>query len=246
VAAIAVPALVLQSFPYGETSRVLRLLTPELGVQSVIARGADRPRSRFGALDPFSRGTAMLHVRPNRELQTLAGFDLARSHHGLGHDLIRFGGASLLAEITLRTGSQAAQPDLFEAVSSALDHLEQVPAEALEAGILARTWHLVAILGFAPALDFCLTCGREILAAEEAWLDFGAGGVHCSTCAPGRGGRALPPHARAALALMVGGESASMPRTEGHWVVLERFLAHHVMEGASLRSFAFLADALAR
>lgn len=247
MAAITTPALILQSFPYGETSRILRLLTPELGVQSVIAKGANRPRSHFGGvLDPFTHGLATLHIRAQRDLQTLAGFDLLRTRHRLGADLVRFGGASLLAELTLRTGSEAAHPELFDALSGALDHLEDVPVEALEATILARAWQLVALLGFAPALDFCLACGQEIQPDEEAALDYGAGGVRCGACAHGHPGRALPPHARAALGSMSAGQVVELPRTEGHWLVLERFLAHHVLEGATLRSFTFLAEALGR
>lgn len=247
MAAIIAPALILQSFPYGETSRVLRLLTAELGVQSVLARGANRPRSRFGgALDPFTRGMAHLHIRPNRELQTLAGFDLVRSHPRLGGDLVRFGGASLLAELTLRTGSETAHPELFEALNAALEHLERVPPDALESAILRHAWHLVALLGFAPALDSCITCGRDIHADEESLLDYGAGGVHCTACGRGRPGRSLPPHARAALASMAADRATRLPRTEGHWLVLERFLAHHVLEGSTLRSFTFLASALDR
>ena len=46
---VTTPALVLQTYRYSETSKVVRLATRDLGVQSAIAKGALRPKSRFGA-----------------------------------------------------------------------------------------------------------------------------------------------------------------------------------------------------
>ena len=55
----------------------LRLATREAGVQSAPARGARRPKSRYGtALDLFASGTAEIYVKPGRELHTLASFDV--------------------------------------------------------------------------------------------------------------------------------------------------------------------------
>ncbi|MFW6079996.1 MAG: DNA repair protein RecO, partial [Gemmatimonadota bacterium] len=97
-------AVILQAFPYGETSRILRLLTRAHGVRSVIAKGARRPRSRHsGVLELFGEGTATIYIKETRDLQTLAGFDLDRDRRALGRDLLRFGAAALLAEIVIRT-----------------------------------------------------------------------------------------------------------------------------------------------
>ena len=53
------PAVVLQTYRYSETSKVVRLATRDLGVQSAIAKGASRPKSRFGAgLEFLSEGEA--------------------------------------------------------------------------------------------------------------------------------------------------------------------------------------------
>src|SRR5690606_37910311 len=106
MSAIVTDAIVLQCFPYGETSRIVRLLTRSAGVHSAIAKGAVRPRSRFAMMEPFAEGSATLYIRSTRDLQTLGAFELARGRQGLGRDLLRFGGASLLAELVLRTASE--------------------------------------------------------------------------------------------------------------------------------------------
>src|SRR5438067_602430 len=77
MALVTTPAIVLQTYRYSETSKVVRLATRDLGVQSAIAKGALRPKSRFGAgLELLSEGTAQIYFRETRELHTLGAFDL--------------------------------------------------------------------------------------------------------------------------------------------------------------------------
>lgn len=245
MAQVSTEALILQTFAYGDTSRILRLLTRSHGLQSVIAKGAKGPRSRFGGvLEPFVEGTISLNFRDSRDLQTLSGFELIRSRQGLGRDLLRLGGASLIAELVLRTGSEEPQPSLYDAVRSALDDLDAAPEEQLERRILALTWQLVGMLGFAPELDSCLSCYRTIAPTEETRFSYSAGGVLCDTCAVAGGGAVLPPRARDALRAFLNGEHVPVERTIGHWRLLERYLDHHVLEGGTLKSFEFLASAL--
>ncbi len=63
MSATSCEAIVLQSFPYGETSRIVRLLTRSAGVHSAIAKGALRPRSRYSTMEPFAEGVATLYIR---------------------------------------------------------------------------------------------------------------------------------------------------------------------------------------
>lgn len=242
--ATATDAIVLQSFPYGETSRIVRLLTREAGVHSAIAKGALRPRSRYAVLEPFAEGVASLYIKPTRDLQTLGGFELIRSRQGIGRDLLRFGGASLLAELVLRTGSEEAHPGLYDAVAAGLDRLADCDEAAVEANVLAVTWHAISLLGFAPELDACIVCGTGIAPALRATFDYAAGGLRCAACAAGLPGRQIPPHARAALLAFTRGEPAAVDVTEGHWRLLTRYLEHHLLEGTPLRSLQFLATSL--
>jgi DNA repair protein RecO (recombination protein O) len=237
-------AIVLQCFHYGETSRIVRLLTRSVGVHSAIARGASRPRSRFAVMEPFAEGVAALYLRPGRDLQTLGGFDLTRSRQALGRDLLCFGGASLVAELVMRTASEEPQPALFEAVSQALDRLVTVPAADAEAAVLAAVWHVVATLGFTPELDECTHCGRRVDPDADATFDYAAGGIRCDACSAGLPGRRIPVHARRALASFAAGVPTAVEVTEGHWRLLGRYLEHHLLEGTPLRSLEFLAASL--
>src|SRR5437762_3055293 len=119
---VATPAVVLRTYRYSETSKVVRLATRDCGVQSAIAKGALRPRSPFGAgLELLSEGVAQLYLRDGRELQTLAGFDVANLRRELALDLGRFAGATALAEIVLRMAPAASHPAAYDALVPALD-----------------------------------------------------------------------------------------------------------------------------
>ncbi len=238
-------AIILQAFKYSDTSKILRLITRSLGLQSVIAKGALKPKGQFGGvLEPFVDGIATFYTKENRDLHTLSSFELQRSRQQLGSDLVRFGGASLIAELVLRSGIEEPDADLFEGVRTALDNMQEAAPASVEATVLGETWSLIARLGFAPALDECIGCGQPIGESEEVAFDYAAGGVRCAGCAAGTPGRALPAHARVALLRLMAGEHVTLERTAAHWRLLARFLGHHVLEGGSLKSLEFLAETL--
>lgn len=238
-------AIILQVFKYGDTSKILRLLTRTAGVQSVIAKGAANPKSKYGGvLEPFTEGTASYYAKDNRDLHTLGSFELKRSRQGLGGDLVRFGGASLIAELIMRSGIEEPDAHLYDVVAEALDRIAQAGRDAAESVVLGETWALIAQLGFAPALDTCITCGRDIGDDEEASFDYVAGGVRCADCSAGMPGKLLPAHARTALMRLIRGEHVVLERTPAHWRLLSRFLTHHVVDGASLKSLTFLEESL--
>lgn len=239
---VTVDATILQAFPYSETSKILRLLTARHGVQSVIAKGARRPRSRFGGiLEPFTDGTATFYLRDTRDLHTLRDFELERPRQRLGRDLVRFGAASLLAEIVLRTSSGQESSALFHGLRRGLSELEGVATERVEDTALGHAWALVTILGFAPALEHCVHCGSTLPAERDLFFDYGAGGVLCGECGGGGGGgRVLPARARSDLVSLIRGEPTTLERTGAHWQLLSRFLTFHLVDAGALRSLDFL------
>jgi DNA repair protein RecO (recombination protein O) len=238
-------AIILQTFAYSETSKILRLYTRTHGLISAIARGALRPKSRYGGvLEQFTEGVATLYVKEGRELQNLSGFELVRSHQALGRDLIRFGGASVMAELILRTIMEQADADLYDAVRSGLARIEAADPAGLESSLLAELWSLTCELGFAPILTTCVNCNRLLGDDETATFDYDAGGVRCPGCSLPGAGRELPAEARHALLAFNRGEAVTLERTGAHWALLSRFLAHHVVEGPPLKALGFLAEAL--
>lgn len=240
---ISTPAIVLHAFDYSETSRIVRIATRDAGVQSALARGARRARSRFGsAFGLFAEGAAQLHVRDGRELQTLSAFDVTRSRPSLGTDLGRFAGASAVAELVLRFGAEnEANESLFDALADALDGIAAAEPEMASEAALRGAWHLVAQLGFAPSVTACGVCHTPVDSHADRPFSVAAGGVLCSSCAAFHpGGRILPSDARSAIDRWsnAGRVGALSPRdARAHQRLLREFLQQHLSDGRALRAF---------
>lgn len=231
-------AVVLQTYRYSDTSKILRLLTFDHGPQSAIARGALRPRSRMsGLLEPFAEGMATLYLKPNRDLHALSGFDLIRERQALGLDLPRFTGASLLCELVLRIAPREADPVLFEVLVTALDDLLAADGTDVQPVVVASVWHLMSVLGFAPSVEVCVECGREPEPGRPARFDLREGGLRCDRCTAA--GRFLPPDEVTALRALVAGRTAT-GASAAQMALLSEFIRYHAAEGTRIRSLEFL------
>src|SRR6266487_4659032 len=156
VSLVSTPAVVLRTYRYSETSKIVRLATRDYGVQSAIAKGVLRPRSPFGAaLETLSEGVAQLYHKETRELQTLAAFDVVQLRRDLADDLGRFAGAAALSEVMLKMAPPAPLPAAYQAFIAGLDALVRAEQGEADAVAVRWLWLLVGVLGFAPQLDAC-------------------------------------------------------------------------------------------
>jgi DNA repair protein RecO (recombination protein O) len=238
---IETAAIVLHAFDYRETSRIVRLATRDAGVVSAIAKGARRPKSRFGqGLDLFTGGTAQLVLHGSRDLHTLAGFDASRARPALAQSLQRFGAAAALAEICLRFGTEATA-GVHDALVAGLDRLAQAADDAVPAVTLAAAWRIVGELGFAPSVDSCALCERALAPDEDVRFAHRSGGAVCTGCrtlVPGA--RSLPADARQTLQAWLAGEERSIgdrPTARAHQRLLREFLEEHLGDGRAFTAF---------
>ena len=241
---IVTQAIVLHAFDYLETSRVLRLITREGGVMSVIAKGARRTRGRVGTgVDLFVEGEAQIYVKSTRDLHTLSAFDVSESRAGLALEMTRFTAASALAELTLRIAGDEANPEMFDGLSATLDAIAAASGGAVVERALAGAWRIIADAGFAPALDDCAACHLALPVDSVVAFSHPAGGALCENCA-GRTpvARRLPPEARAVLRdWQVGrtGPALSQSDVRAHQRLLREFIREHVAsDDRPLRAFA--------
>jgi DNA repair protein RecO (recombination protein O) len=236
-------AVVLHAFDYLESSRIIKLLTRDLGLRSVLARGARSSRKRFGAaLDLFVQGSAELEVKPGRDLDTLASFDVIRTRSGIGADLARFAGASAIAEMLLRFAQHDGDADLFDAATHALDGIAAASGDAARTATIAGAWRLLVALGFAPSLAACSECERVLGDDEAVLFSQSAGGAVCESCAArARVGRKLPAAARLRLASWIATDDDGAPLNESearaHQRLLREFVVEHLSDGRPLRAF---------
>jgi DNA repair protein RecO (recombination protein O) len=244
MALVTTPAIVLSALRYGETSKIVRLATREHGVQSAIAKGAMRPKSRFGAaLQVLSEGQAQYLVKEHRELNVLTAFDLQYLRVALAGDLARYATASVLAEVMLRVAPPDPHPESYDLFRAALETLEHAPVVDVDALGFRLLWHLVSVLGFAPSLGACVRDGIRLPDTGALPFSTREGGALCPACAAEYGATQLPPDARADLVALLDPDAA-LPRLDGrhgaaHRRLLARYVRYHLAEGAELPALEF-------
>ncbi len=240
---VATEAIIVHAFRYGETSKIVRLLTREHGVQSVMAKGAYSPKSRFGGkLQFLSQGIARFYLKTNRDLHTLQEFDVGAQWPELGLDVRRFAAGSALSELVLRFAPSAPHPEIFEVVTQGLATLAHAPQSQLDVHALAAMWTTVGVLGFEPSVAQCARDGAP-LAEGAARFSVRDGGFLCATCARGTRVRTLEALDRAHLECLITGRpdgiTALTPsQAAAHRRLLAQFVERHVAEGRELRALS--------
>jgi len=233
VSLVSTPAIVLRTYPYSETSKIVRLATRDYGVQSAIAKGVLRPKSPFGAaLETLSEGVAQLYHKETRELQILAAFDVTQLRRGLAGNVGRFAGAAALSEVMLKMAPPAPLPAAYEALTFGLDALAGASAEQVDAVATRWLWLLVGVLGFAPQLDACVRDGNEV--SGTVAFSAAEGGVLCAACAGLKPPTRLPPKAYSDLRAL-NDEAAEIPALDAahaaaHRRLVARFIRQHLGE----------------
>jgi DNA repair protein RecO (recombination protein O) len=242
---VTTPAVVLQTYRYSETSKVVRLATRELGIQSAIAKGVLRPKSRFGAgLEFLSEGEAQLYYRDARDLHTLAVFDVTNLRRALASDLARFAGAAALSQVMFKMAPPAPLPAAYGVFTSGLDLLASASADAVDAAALRALWVLVAELGFGPSLRTCVRDGASVGEDGGEPVAFSAadGGVLCARCAAGQSPTRLPPEDHSDLVALndatVALPNLDAPHAAAHRRLAARFVRHH-LDAVSLSALDF-------
>jgi DNA repair protein RecO (recombination protein O) len=173
--------IVLRRVDYGETDRILTVLTREHGKIGVIARGARRPLSHLASrTDLFVRSRMQL-AKGRGELDVLTQAQPLAAP-AIAHDARRAACAALCAELTDRVlETHHADTEIYSLVAGALRACAD-PARDPRAAVVWFARRMIDRLGYAPQLHDCASCTRR-LPAQPAQFSVTAGGLLCRTCA---------------------------------------------------------------
>lgn len=106
-------AIVLHRTKYGETDRILNLITPE-GRKSCIARGARKEKSKLaGGIEMFTVSDIVIHKSEKSELGILTSAKMLRSYLNIISDLDRFNLGSRIIKDINRVSENVDSPELF-------------------------------------------------------------------------------------------------------------------------------------
>lgn len=185
---IRTEAVVLRSLDYGETSQIVTLFTRDNGKIGVIAKGARRPKSSFGAtLQPMAYTQVVFYYKPTRTLQTLSESSYVESFHRLRRGLKTITvGLRIVELVDALMEKEDPQPEVFELLVQALRRLNGTDAR------VANLWPYVQLrladrLGVAPSVE---RANVEAVTETEGLLSLADGGVYPVDTTPERPRRA--------------------------------------------------------
>ncbi len=185
-------AIVVKTAKVGEMHKLLTLLSPDLGLVSVMIYGGRKGKKT--ALAPlFSVGTFQLYHNPVRNEYSLEEAVSSFIPEAIMQDLQCTYAASLLCEIVTKTSTDDPKP-IFETLKSALFALEKEPQDAQRI-IISFIWKFLQISGLAPDLEYCPVCERRFEENETLLFAMELTSPACKNCA-NSDYLVLPPGAR--------------------------------------------------
>ena len=188
-------ALVLRAVDFGESDRIVHLLTPAVGRLPAIAKGARRSRRRFpGTLDLFNQlAVQVVRSRP-AALARLEGARLLRTYEAIRGGAARFTLGCYLLELLDRLAPEGGAPRdlaaLFAFARAVLEWLDREPPTRRMRVLLEL--RALDALGLRPELVRCVRCARELTASDRGRarapaapvpFSIGEGGPLCEACA---------------------------------------------------------------
>ncbi len=189
-------AIVLKSFPYGDTSKIARCYTRDFGKLSIIAKGVLTSKTlQSGYLEPMNCIALSFYHNPKRQLQIFSKAEFDRPMLSLKNDMKKLSYGFAVVELVDRTVTgEERHAELFHLTEEILDTIDR------SGGHLNRIfWYfeiaLLSLLGFRPHLSECPHCQKEM---TSAFFSLGYGELVCGDCISGSG-RSVSPEALTVL-----------------------------------------------
>lgn len=197
VPAALFPSVVIKLVDYGESDRIVTLLTRDHGKVTAFARGARRSQKRFGAaLGLFAHVEALMRVRPQQDLWLLEEIQSAELFQNLPMEWTRFGQVSHACELVRELcPPHHPEPAVFQLFVDFLRMHNQVPVEQVPSlhDLVKFQLHLLQAVGLGMHLTDCASCGQQVdlsmdkrthVGGSNHILDLQRGGLLCHTCLP--------------------------------------------------------------
>ncbi|MFA6470777.1 MAG: DNA repair protein RecO, partial [Candidatus Latescibacterota bacterium] len=174
-------AVVSNTLRMSNSSKLVSLITEQYGLVKVMAKGARRPQSRYGAaLEPVTLIDCIFYHRENREIHTLGSVELIENFTRIKSDMRILTAASCMVE----AAQKVTMPDdpaagTFFLLAESLDDLEKSAEKETDKHLWRFMLKLINAAGYQPVFDQCVVCGKKPR-TEKVFFSFIDGGLICS------------------------------------------------------------------
>lgn len=174
---LEVEGIVLNTRDYGESSKILNVLTKDHGLIGVMAKGCKRLKSDIkGVSEKLSYAKFNIYYKEDK-LSTLASVDIINNFYNIKKDITKISFASFLLELTEQVVKQNSSNDIYELLINALIKINDNFDPLIITNIVELKY--LDYLGVMPIIDGCSVCGST---NSIATLSSSKGGYICNNC----------------------------------------------------------------
>lgn len=169
--------IVVSERAYGETSKIINIITKEHGLIGVIAKGSRTLKSEIrSTTTKLSYGTFNLYYKEN-SLSTLKSVDILDSFKNIKTSLEKISYASFILDLTEQVIKQTYKTDVYDLCISALKKINENYDPLVIMNIIELKY--LEYLGVMPIIDSCSICGSKNMIATLSSM---RGGYVCRNC----------------------------------------------------------------
>ena len=171
-----VRGIVFSETNFLESSKILHILTEDLGIIGVISKGCKNIRSKLRSVSSkFTYGD--FHIKYKKDgLSTLICVDVINSFLNIRKDLKKIGYATYLLDLSYQVYKESSKKEVFPLLESTLLKMEQGLDDEVMTNILELKY--LEFLGVMPILESCSVCGGDNIVTLSSDL----GGCVCKNC----------------------------------------------------------------
>lgn len=172
--------IVIKQVNFGESDKILTILTRDNGKIQAVARGARKVKNRLLAATQlfcysdfiFYQGKSMIYMNQA---------ELREAFYNLRIDLEKLTYSSYMLElINTVTQENEKEEKIFLLLAHTLKHMAYSKDMDVSLITLAFQIKLMALSGYAPYLDTCVSCGNPL--HEKIKMSAKMGGILCPKC----------------------------------------------------------------
>ena len=173
-------AIVLNKRDFRETSLIVNFYTRDFGKLTGILKGIKEEPAKFAStLEPFSYNEIIFYKKRNSSLHLVSQCDTRDNFNAIRQSIFKIGMGSLMTEILDAVMPQEDKnEDIFNLILASLKELE-TNRDAYKIMMIFKI-KLLALSGFKPHFDSCVSCGLKILGASKFSVSYG--GLLCPGC----------------------------------------------------------------
>lgn len=172
-----IEGIVIKETNYGETSKILNILTKEYGLIGVISKGCRSVKSELCSLsNQLTYGYFNIYYKPDK-LSIVKSIDLIDSFKEIRKDILKISYAGYILELTDQVYKQNNDSEIYDLFKASLIKIN----EGLDATVITNILELkyLNFLGVTPVMDSCSVCGSN---TSIKTLSVKRGGYICSSC----------------------------------------------------------------